>query len=111
MLKSLCYPDLFKSAQAYRPVFVAARRFHIMGRRSLCSVCGKHRGRSKKLCSLCNEKRAYPGCVPERCWVAFQGDDGGHHHGACKDCFATFLMQNLDQRLSMQTVMRVVDFL
>ena len=106
MLKSLCYPDLFKSAQAYRPVFVAARRFHMVKSRLKCLVCRNHRGRSRRLCRLCNQYRACPGCIPERCWVAFQEDDG-----ACKDCFVNFLMQNLEQHLTMETAMLVLEFL
>ena len=97
--------SLFKSAQAYRPVFVADKHFHMVNSR-LCLVCRNHRGRSRRLCRLCNQYRACPGCIPERCWIAFQGNDG-----ACKDCFVSFLIHNLERRLTSETVMLVVEFL
>ena len=97
--------SLFKSAQAYRPVFVADRHFHMVNSR-LCLVCRNHRGRSRRLCRLCNQYRACPGCIPERCWIAFQGADG-----ACRDCFISFVTQSLNQRLSLDTIVLVVKFL
>ena len=95
----------FQKCSSISPAFVAYRHFHMVNSR-LCLVCRNHRGRSRRLCRLCNRYRACPGCIPERCWIAFQGNDG-----ACKDCFVSFLIHNLERRLTSETVMLVVEFL
>ena len=71
-----------------------------------CRVCRRHKGRNRKLCTLCGQRRAYPSCKPERCWIPVSQHTArllriiprpGNHGGMCRDCFENALSKRYGQ--------------